>query len=357
MLPVLAAAPPAARGLRGAARDDQRQRSRRADRLPRRGRASSAWRHRRPVPASTTARSRPAPTTRSRGRGRRRPAAHADRCAARAATCRRALPLPVARRAPILACGAELKNTFCVAKGGRAWVGHHIGDLENAARRCARSPRASSTSSACSRSRPRSSRTTCIPSTCRPSTRSSATASSSSACSTTTRTSPPASPSTGGRRPAVGAIFDGTGSAPTARSGAASCCSATSRDFERDGMLWPVPHAGRRRGDPRALAHGAASGSRRRSASRPAAGVARRARRRGRWDQVGGLAASGLASPLTSSAGRLFDAVSALCGICARSTTRGRRRSSSRRPATAVRGRARTRCPCCATSASCSTRA
>ena len=27
--------------------------------------------------------------------------------------------------------GPELKNTFCIAKGGRAWVGHHIGDLEN----------------------------------------------------------------------------------------------------------------------------------------------------------------------------------------------------------------------------------
>ena len=31
----------------------------------------------------------------------------------------------------ILACGAELKNTFCLAKGERAWVGHHIGDLQN----------------------------------------------------------------------------------------------------------------------------------------------------------------------------------------------------------------------------------
>ena len=31
----------------------------------------------------------------------------------------------------MLACGAELKNTFCLAKGRRAWVGHHIGDLAN----------------------------------------------------------------------------------------------------------------------------------------------------------------------------------------------------------------------------------
>jgi hydrogenase maturation protein HypF len=32
---------------------------------------------------------------------------------------------------PVLACGAELKSTFCLAKGSRAFLSHHIGDLEN----------------------------------------------------------------------------------------------------------------------------------------------------------------------------------------------------------------------------------
>ncbi|MER7502620.1 carbamoyltransferase HypF [Nonomuraea pusilla] len=39
------------------------------------------------------------------------------------------LPLPAARA--VLACGAELKSTFCLAEGGRAFVSQHIGDLEN----------------------------------------------------------------------------------------------------------------------------------------------------------------------------------------------------------------------------------
>jgi hydrogenase maturation protein HypF len=41
------------------------------------------------------------------------------------------LPLGTPARRPVLACGAELKNTFCLAKGNRAFISQHIGDLEN----------------------------------------------------------------------------------------------------------------------------------------------------------------------------------------------------------------------------------
>lgn len=41
------------------------------------------------------------------------------------------LRTPVAR--PVLACGAHLKNTFCIATGDTAYFGPHIGDLETLA--------------------------------------------------------------------------------------------------------------------------------------------------------------------------------------------------------------------------------
>ena len=44
-------------------------------------------------------------------------------------------PEPIRLRAPfprpVLGCGAELKNTFCLGRDDHAFVSHHIGDLEN----------------------------------------------------------------------------------------------------------------------------------------------------------------------------------------------------------------------------------
>ena len=109
------------------ARDDERQRVRRADRVSSTRTRSSACAaiadlflvHDRPI------------QTRTDDSVVRVARSHSS-SGARAATFPAHLPLPGAGTPrPLLACGAELKNTFCLARGTRAWVSHHIGDLEN----------------------------------------------------------------------------------------------------------------------------------------------------------------------------------------------------------------------------------
>lgn len=41
------------------------------------------------------------------------------------------IPVPLTGIRAVLAVGGELKNTFCLAANGRAWVSQHIGDMEN----------------------------------------------------------------------------------------------------------------------------------------------------------------------------------------------------------------------------------
>jgi hydrogenase maturation protein HypF len=41
-----------------------------------------------------------------------------------------ALPLPVTAKAPLVATGAELKSTFCVVRGDQAFLSPHLGDLD-----------------------------------------------------------------------------------------------------------------------------------------------------------------------------------------------------------------------------------
>jgi hydrogenase maturation protein HypF len=41
------------------------------------------------------------------------------------------IPLPVPSHRSVLACGAALKSTFCLTRGRDAFVSHHVGDLDN----------------------------------------------------------------------------------------------------------------------------------------------------------------------------------------------------------------------------------
>ncbi|HEV2981551.1 MAG TPA: carbamoyltransferase HypF [Solirubrobacteraceae bacterium] len=232
-----------------------------------------------------------------------------------------ALHPPAAR--PLLACGAELKNTFCVARGARAWVSHHVGDLHNY--ETLRSftegighfealfqvrpevvaydlhPEYLSTKYALERAGVRligvqhhhAHLAACLA-------------------------------EHGSVEPAVGAIFDGTGYGSDGTVWGGELLVGDLSGFRRAGMLLPV----RLPGGERAIrqpwrmacawlqaARDSGSGGQRDAAPLPVPASLRDAVDEQAWRQVGALCHSGLGSPLTTSMGRLFDAVGALCGL------------------------------------------
>src|SRR6266508_3434153 len=111
------------RGWVPAVRGPGRQPGRRHQALPgRRGRGGR--------PGQPEAAGGPAPPAGRCARGRRgRPGQPLPRPAAALHASAVALPWELSR--PLLACGGELKSTFCLATGRYASVSHHIGDLEN----------------------------------------------------------------------------------------------------------------------------------------------------------------------------------------------------------------------------------
>jgi hydrogenase maturation protein HypF len=222
--------------------------------------------------------------------------------------------LPLASSRPILACGAELKNTFCLAKGGQAWVGHHIGDLKNY--ETLRSftdgiehfedlfavepelvahdlhPEYLSTKYALERDGVETAGVqhhhahlaACLA-------------------------------EHGERGAAVGAIFDGTGYGADGTVWGGELLIGDVGGFERAGHLHPVRMPGGERAIKQPWRMACSWLLETLGPEPPLPPSLAESVSEDDWVKVAELAGTGLASPITSSAGRLFDAVAALCGI------------------------------------------
>jgi hydrogenase maturation protein HypF len=236
------------------------------------------------------------------------------------------VPLPDACEQPVLACGAELKSTFCLARGSHAWVSHHIGDLENYEtlrsftdgiahfeRLFAISPNVIahdlhpeylSTKYALDREdgqligvqHHHAHLAACLA-------------------------------EHGEQGIAIGAIFDGTGFGPDGTIWGGELLLGDLGDFCRVGMLLPVPLPGGHRAisEPWRMACAWLMALADRDGA-DHAGLPRTLRphvTQRTWEQVGQLTVGSRVSPLTSSVGRLFDAVAALCGLRARVSYEG----------------------------------
>jgi len=217
-------------------------------------------------------------------------------------------PVPVndAFPRPVLAVGAELKNTFCLARDHHAFVSHHIGDLENAetlrsftegiehfARLFDVDPRVVahdlhpeylSTKYAVELDgvdlhgvqHHHAHIASCL-----------------------------ADNAEAG--PVIGVAFDGTGYGPDGTIWGGEFLLADLETAERGGHLAPVPMPGGAAAIRQPWRMAAAY------LGRDDLDVARR--HQDRWAAVVAMAAKGVNSPLTSSAGRLFDAAAALLGV------------------------------------------
>lgn len=234
----------------------------------------------------------------------------------------RSIELPVETPRPLIACGAELKNTFCLVKGGRAWVGHHIGDLENyetlrsfgegvehfqrlfaiEPELCAHDlhPEYLSTKYAQEREgvelvgvqHHHAHLAACL-----------------------------AEHGETGR--ALGVVYDGTGFGADGTVWGGELLAGSVRDFERAGHLWPVVLPGGRAAirEPWRMACAwsvAALGALPEVPAALASAVDARD-----WRNCGELVGRGIGSPATTSMGRLFDAVGALCGAAPRVSYEG----------------------------------
>ena len=222
------------------------------------------------------------------------------------------LTLPGGTPGALLACGAELKNTFCLAKGQRAWVGPHVGDLENyeTLRSFVDGIEAFKELFAVE--------PTVVAHDLHPEYLSTKFAMAYEGVELVGVQHHHAHMAAclaehGEHGTAIGAIFDGTGYGTDGTVWGGEILCGDIGDFRRVGMLLPVPLPGGARAIRQpwrmACAWLAAIGQ---------TGLPRVLRDRvpeRSWRDVRTLVRTGFNSPMTSSVGRLFDAVAALCGL------------------------------------------
>lgn len=226
--------------------------------------------------------------------------------------------LPLDEAPPLLACGAELKSAFCVAKGGRAWVSHHIGDLKNFETLSSfkegiehfqslfavepgllvhdMHPSYLSSAYALERAEQEGLETLAV--------------------QHHHAHLAAVLAEHGEEGPAVGVIYDGTGYGTDETIWGGELLSGDARGYERSGHLHPVRMPGGDRAVRQPWRMACAWMLEALGPEPPLPpGIAALGVEPGDWAKIGELASSGLASPVTSSAGRLFDAVGAICGI------------------------------------------
>jgi len=229
-------------------------------------------------------------------------------------------PVVVASGFPrhVLACGAELKNTFCLARGRHVFVSHHIGDLENA--ETLRSftegiehfrrlfdvepqvvahdlhPEYLSTKYALELDgvdlQPVQHHHAHIAS-----------------CLADNGAAEGGAAEGGADGPVIGVAFDGTGYGTDGTIWGGEFLAADLATFERGGHLTPVPMPGGAAAIRQPWRMAAAY----LGADSDGLDVVRR--NQAHWPAIRSMARRGVNSPLTSSAGRLFDAAAAILGV------------------------------------------
>lgn len=226
-----------------------------------------------------------------------------------------ALPCPAPAAGDVLACGAELKSTVCLARGGRAWVSQHIGDLTDWATLEAYREAIAHLE------RLFSVRPSLVAHDLHPdylSTRYALEREGVRALAVQHHHAHLAAvlAEHGAPGPAIGAIFDGAGYGPDGTVWGGELLYGDLEAYTRVGGLPAVrlPGGDAAAREPWRMAAAwlvAATGE---SEPEPPATIAAAVAPE-RWRAICRMADTGTAAPITTSAGRLFDAIAAICGL------------------------------------------